>query len=106
MYDYDDQRATTRNISRASYEETIEQNWTRDHIDIKTTLPRALPPFPSLADEENQQLADIRPSAPPLKGIRGYDVEACQTTCVLYTTRSLVVRQQEGMARSSPDNPP
>ena len=44
-YDYADQRATERNISRALYEEIIENIWARDHIDLQNTLPRAWPLF-------------------------------------------------------------
>ena len=68
-YDYDDQKATEkkRNISRASYEEILEKFWARYHIDLRTTLPRAWPPYPYLTEEQMQQIADVHPSAPPLK---------------------------------------
>jgi len=84
-YDYDDQRATERNIARASYEEILRTNWARDNIDLRYTVPRAWPPFSYLTEEEMQQLADIHPSAPPLKGISDYDVKLVQR--LLYYTR-------------------
>ena len=57
----------------------------RDHIDLQNTLPRALPLFPYLTEEEMQQLADIHPFAPPLRGISDYDVNLVQR--LLYYTR-------------------
>ena len=45
-YDYGDQRATERNLARASYEEILENIWARDHIDLLYTVPRAWPLFP------------------------------------------------------------
>ena len=41
--------------------------------------------FSYLTEEEMQQLADIHPSAPPLKGISDYDVKLVQR--LLYYTR-------------------
>ena len=43
--DYDDQRATDRNIARASSEEILDNIWARDHIDLRYAVPRAWPPF-------------------------------------------------------------
>ena len=84
-YDYDDQRATERNIARATYAEILEKIWARDHIDLRYKVPRASPPFSQLTEEEMQQLADIHPSAPLRKGISDYDVTLVQR--LLYYTR-------------------
>ena len=78
-------RATERNIARASYEAILEKIWARDHIDLRYTVPRAWPPFSYLTEEEMQQLADIHPPAPLLKGISDYDVKLVQR--LLYYTR-------------------
>ena len=48
-------------------------------------MPRAWPPFPYLTQEEIQQLVDIHPSDPLLKGISDYDVKLVQR--LLYYTR-------------------
>ena len=72
-------------FARASYDKIIEKIWAREHIDLRYTVPRAWPPFSYLAEEEMQQLADIHPSAPPLKGISDYGVKLVQQ--LLYYTR-------------------
>ena len=84
-YDYDDQRATERNLSREAYEDILQKVWARDNIDLRYTLPRAWPLFLYLTEEEIQQLVDIHPSAPLLKGISDYDVKLVQR--LLYYTR-------------------
>ena len=95
-----------RNISRAYYEETRENIWTRYHIDIRTTLPRAWPSFPYLTEAEKQQLADIHPSSPPFKGISDYDVKLAQRL-LYYTRQDLRLSEKwQGVAVSSHDKPP
>ena len=84
-YDFDDQRAPERNIARASYAEILEKIWARDHMDLRYTVPRAWPPFSYMTEEDMQQLADMHPSAPLLKGISDYDVKLVQR--LLHYTR-------------------